>query len=317
MPNDGQKAKPSARREETFTRNVDWNLFRTFVEIVECGGISAAARALNRQQPSISAALRRLENHVGAELCLRTAKGVELTTAGNALLDICLNLRRQVSQMPLEVAKAHGIVDGVVPIRMISDVVSPVLDLALGRFHGEFPGVELRLDVAPWRSVLRALLAGDAEIGITCDSAPTLDLQYVPLMRETQQLYCGPGHPRAGDAPLHPSAFRDEPFILTGDDEPDELGYFRRRYGLGARESGFAENLAEVRRLIQLGVGIGFLPTDVAAAAPMAGLWPLLPDEMLPSYDVYVVARPSQELSTPARILFNHLRGAAEDTASA
>lgn len=299
-------------KDEAFTRNVDWNLFRTFVEIVECGGISAAARALNRQQPSISAALRRLEGHVGAELCVRTAKGVELTAAGNALLDICLNLRRQVSQMPLEVAKAHGIVDGVVPIRMISDVVSPALDLALGRFHRDFPGVELRLDVAPWRAVLKALLAGDAELGVTCDSAPTLDLQYVPLMRETQQLYCGPGHPRFGDAPLHPSAFRGEAFVLTGEDEPDELAYFRRRYGLGGRTSGFAETLVEVRRLIQLGVGIGFLPTDVAEATPSAALWPLLPVELLPSYDVYVVARPSDQLTTPARILFNHLRGAVE-----
>lgn len=304
-------------KDEAFTRNVDWNLFRTFVEIVECGGISAAARALNRQQPSISAALRRLEGHVGADLCVRTAKGVELTAAGNALLDICLNLRRQVSQMPLEVAKAHGIVDGVVPIRMISDVVSPALDLALGRFHRDFPGIELRLDVAPWRAVLKALLAGDAELGITCDSAPTLDLQYVPLMRETQQLYCGAGHPRFGDTPLHPSAFRGEAFVLTGEDEPDELAYFRRRYGLGGRTSGFAETLVEVRRLIQLGVGIGFLPTDVAEATPSAALWPLLPVELLPGYDVYVVARPSDQLSTPARILFNHLRGAVEAGAAA
>lgn len=316
MSGSGAKAGPGAGRDEVFTRNVDWNLFRTFVDIVECGGISAAARALNRQQPSISAALRRLENHVGAELCIRTAKGIELTAAGNALLDICLNLRRQVRQMPLEVAKAHGIVDGVVSIRMISDVVSSVLDTALGRFHGEFPGIELRLDVAPWRSVIRALLAGDAEIGVTCDSAPTLDLQYVPLMHETQQLYCAPSHPRSGSAPLHPSAFRDEAFILTGEDEPDELAYFRRRYGLGWRGSGFAETLAEVRRLIQLGVGIGFLPIDVAQASSGTPLWPLLPPEVLPSYDVYVVARPSDELSTPARILFNHLRGAAEVAAS-
>jgi len=87
--------------------------------------------------------------------------------------------------------------------------------------------------------------------------------------------------------------------------------------GLGGPGSGFAETLAEARRLILLGVGIGFLPTDVAEAAPGGALWPLLPAELLPGYDVYVVARPSDDLTTEARILFNHLRGAAEAQSSA
>jgi DNA-binding transcriptional LysR family regulator len=44
----------------TFARNVDWNLFKVFHEIARRGGIGAAARALNKKQPSITAALRRL-----------------------------------------------------------------------------------------------------------------------------------------------------------------------------------------------------------------------------------------------------------------
>ncbi|MDQ0505007.1 LysR family transcriptional regulator [Xanthobacter agilis] len=292
-----------SERASAFTRNVDWNLFRTFLEIVEWGGISAAARAMNRQQPSISAALRRLEGHLGVELCERSAKGVELTAAGNALFDLCAGLRAQVNRMPLEVAKANGLVDGAVRIRMISDLVSPLLDRAIADFHVAFPGVELRLEVAPWRAIIKSLRTGDAEIGITCDSAPNMALQYVPVMREIQQLYCGPGHPCHGSAPLHPAELRHEGFILTGEDEPDELEHFRRRYGLGARTSGFAETLAEVRRLILLGVGLGFLPTDVAnRERGDAACWPLLAPELLPSYEVYVVARASESLSTPARL---------------
>src|SRR4051812_4166002 len=63
--------------DRKFASRVDWNLMRTFVDIVRAGGIGAAARQLNRQQPSISAALKRLEDHVGAALLYRTATGVE------------------------------------------------------------------------------------------------------------------------------------------------------------------------------------------------------------------------------------------------
>jgi LysR family transcriptional regulator, transcriptional activator for bauABCD operon len=308
-------AEPIRRSEKAsaFTRNVDWNLFRTFVEIVECGGISAAARAMNRQQPSVSAALRRLEGHLGVSLCARGAKGVELTPAGAAFYALCVDLRGQVNRMPQEVARANGLLDGAVGLRMISDLVSPRLDAAIADFHAGFPGVELRLDVAPWRDIVKSLLTGEAEIGVTCDSAPNMTLHYLPLMREVQQLYCGPGHRLHGAAPLHPAELRDEGFVLTGADEPDELEHFRRRYGLGARATGHAETLAEARRLIQLGVGIGFLATEIAARErDVSPLWPLLPADILPSYEVYVVARPSESLSTPARLLLNHLRRAIE-----
>lgn len=292
-------------------RHLDWNLLRTFADIVDCGGISAAARALHRQQPSISAALRRLEDHVGTTLCLRSAKGVELTPAGTALLVICHDLRRQVGQIPLALAKADGLVEGQVVVRLVSGLVSPVLDRALARFHRDYPNVELRLEVAPWRSVLRGLLEGEADLGLTCDSAPTLDLDYVPLMRETQQLYCGPDHERAGQQANHPAELRDLGFVLTGQDEPDELAHFRRRYGLGARMAGRAETLGEARRLIELGVGIGFLPIGLGGA-----LSPLLPEALLPSYDIYVVARPDRVRTAPASLLLQTLRSAMVEGAA-
>src|SRR5690606_4846575 len=75
--------------DRKFASRVDWNLMRTFVDIVRAGGIGAAARQLNRQQPSISAALKRFEEHVGATLLRRTATGVELTPAGQAVFELC------------------------------------------------------------------------------------------------------------------------------------------------------------------------------------------------------------------------------------
>jgi len=54
-------------------------------------------------------------------------------------------------------------------------------------------------------------------------------------------------------------------------------------------------------RLIRLGVGIGFLPVMAAGEAVRQGrLWPLLPDETAPSYEMYLLARlmPSRDTAT-------------------
>jgi LysR family transcriptional regulator, transcriptional activator for bauABCD operon len=308
-------AEPLVAGARLFSRNVDWNLFLVFHEIVRCGSISGAARALNRQQPSISGALKRLEDHLETELCVRGSHGIELTPAGRAVHAHCEQLLVHVRAVPHDVAKAVGMVEGIITIRTISNLVSPELDAALERFHSQHPGVELKLEVAPWRSVVRSLIEGDVELGIACDDAMSSELRYEPLMRETQQVYCHRNHVRFGLAPVRPVDLVGERFVLTGEDEPSELATFRRRHGLGQRIGGFAETLHEVQWLIELGVGIGFLPTVIAEPAVRAGkLWPLLPAELLPSYHVYVITRAHAARNTPTELILEAILAETRST---
>jgi DNA-binding transcriptional LysR family regulator len=301
--------KTPARNERVFARHVDWNLFKDFLELVRHGGVGAAARATGRQQPSMSAALKRLEDHLGETLCLRGAQGITLTPAGRAVAELCETIAANVLSMPHRAAAAAGQLEGQISIRMMSDIVAPALDKAMAAFHPRYPGVRLRLDIAAWRAVVDAVARGDADIGIACDSAPREDLRYLPVAREVQQLYCARRSPLFGQPPCPPSDFRNERFVLTGEDEPDELASFRRRYGLGAKAGGAADTLQEVRRLIELGFGIGFLPTAAAAPHVAAGtLWPLLPEALLPSYHVYAVTRATLPHGAPAALLMDAMR---------
>lgn len=301
------KAPPG--RDLAFARQVDWNLFRVFHEIARCGSLSATARALHMQQPSVSAALKRLETALDCRLCERSSTGIVLTPAGQALAGACERLLVEVRAMPEAVGDVGEALEGSLTLAMLSRIVSPALDAALARFHAQHPRVRLRIEVAPWRAVVDAVRRGDAGIGIACDDAPGVDLRYEPLMRETQQLYCSDRHPLFGHAPFLPNELAGERFIDTGDDEPAELTAFRRRHGLGALVGGEAQDLNEVRWLIGLGVGIGFLPTVVAASLPQAqALWPLLPAERLPSYPVHVITRAGAGLPPLARRLLEALQ---------
>src|ERR1700730_4335941 len=83
-----------------FSRNIDWNLFKIFCQIARHGGIGAAGRALNRQQPSISAALKRLEATWCVTLCVRTRKGITLTEFGHRLPAICEGMNSSIQHIP-------------------------------------------------------------------------------------------------------------------------------------------------------------------------------------------------------------------------
>ena len=71
---------------EDYGRNLDLNLLRVFVAVADCESVTAAAGRLYLTQPAISAALRRLNETVGAPLFTRRGRGIALTHRGEDLL---------------------------------------------------------------------------------------------------------------------------------------------------------------------------------------------------------------------------------------
>ena len=57
---------------ERIARELDWNLLRTFVVLAESHSVTDAANQLRLKQPSVSTALKRLEDRVGRKLINRS-----------------------------------------------------------------------------------------------------------------------------------------------------------------------------------------------------------------------------------------------------
>ncbi|RYE50021.1 MAG: LysR family transcriptional regulator [Hyphomicrobiales bacterium] len=294
--------------DKKFASRVDWNLMRTFVDIVRAGGIGAAARQLNRQQPSISAALKRLEDHVGVSLLNRTATGVEMTAAGQAMLALCEDMLESARMMPHQIAQATKRVEGFVRIQIISGLVSTVFDEAIASFHRRNPAIHIEIRVSPWRQVLDALEQGEVEIGVGYDGGVRGSLMYEPLFVERQQLYCSRTNPYFGYRVSRLGELKDQGFVFTGDDEFELITHLRRRYRLGSNVSGMAEDINEARRLIVQGVGIGFLPILAAEAEVAKGtLWPMLHADFEPAYDIYLLARSESARDTATQLFWDEV----------
>lgn len=309
---DDQKPRPSTKAStldaQRFIRRVDWNLFRIFHEIVQCGSLSAAARRLNMHQPSLSAALKRLEEHLGVTLCHRTSRGIDLTPAGKALMQLSVDMIDTIRLAPHLTSQVAHRIEGTLLIKMVSNIISAELDEALASFHRRHPAVEITIEVSPWRDVLEALSSNECDIGVSHDNEPRPNLQYHPMFPETHQAYCGRSHHLFGVRVREPESLAQERFILTGRDEPEDLVRFRQRYGLGENPAGHAPDLHEASRLIELGMGIGFLPTLVAEQLKGKRLWPILPSSVLPSYLIYLIAPPASRMSTPGQLFLDEIR---------
>ena len=121
-------------------------LLRAFLTAARAGSISRAAAALGHSQPALSKQLRKLERTVGHPLLHRTATGVSLTKAGEALLPYAeriLALSAQALQVPRQALTGHC------GIGLIEDLTAAPLPQALADFARLHPDATLEIVSAP------------------------------------------------------------------------------------------------------------------------------------------------------------------------
>lgn len=293
----------------TFARNLDWNLLKTFYEIVQSRGVSRASLSLCRKQPAISLALKRLEAQLDVRLCGRGPSGFCLTDEGVAVGEICDSVLQLVTRIPRRLANLGEEVAGKLCVQIVSGLVCNALDLGLSRFHRNHPRAEIIIDIATWEVVIKALLRDEIDVAIAPASSLRQDLSYQHLFDEFYQPYVGRGHPLYGKKFSSPDALRDEAFVLTGADEPDALTAYRNQHKLGRFVAGLSEHLDGALRLTALGVGICFLPEGYAQPHVLANkLWPLLLDVPGPSTPIYIITNPRAPQKLAKDLLLSELR---------
>ena len=299
-----RKQEDATRRNLQFARNLDWNLLKFFHEIAEARSVTGAAEQLNRKQPALSLALRRLEERLGVTLCQRGSTGFELTDEGNILAEACGGFSNTIREISSRLAHIEAEVRGHLRIMLVSNLVVPALDDAIAAFHASYPAVEIIVEVAAWTDVVNSLMQHRVDVGIAPSRVKRAELAYHDLFTEVHRPYCGRKHWLFGKTVGDPSDLASEAFVLTGADEGDELTRFRLEHGLGRNIAGMSAHLEEAKRLAILGVGLCFLPEGYAKPDVDGGrLWPLIQGSNVPRTEMFVVTDP-QSPSHSARDLF-------------
>lgn len=121
-------------------RNVDIDLLRSFVAIVETGSFTRAAERQLRTQSAISLQVKRLEEQLGCRLFERGGRGVEATEAGIILLGYARRILSANDELVGRMAEPS--VAGTVRVAAPEDVVASHLAPAMGRFLRAFSRVD-------------------------------------------------------------------------------------------------------------------------------------------------------------------------------
>lgn len=297
---------------------LDWNLLRTFLVVVEEKGITAAANRLRLKQPTVSNALKRLEDRLGKKLVKRSPGTFEVTPVGALLYDEAVEIFGSIARLGVLIRDMDEEISGHVALALASHVVSPVLDEVLGAFHATHPKATIGIEVLGSGDVIQAVRQRQASFGICLVHQKHAQLDYLRLFREYFGFFCGPRHHLFQKTGLTLGDLRGERSVSFNTDRLTDalrpVALLRASAGIDDHVVGVSPSLEEVRRMIVAGLGIGPLPLHVARHDVETGLlWRLPPYDAPPAIDIYVVSNPSTRFNRAELAMLTMLRKRIEE----
>jgi DNA-binding transcriptional LysR family regulator len=282
-----------------------------FVRIAEMRSITKAARAGHIALAAASRRIQQLEDQLGVQLLKRSARGVELTPAGTAVLARAHEMLAKVDEMRAEVADYSKGAKGIVRIHANASALAQYLPGDLAAFSAAHPEIKLTLEEERSTAIVDAVRKGTADVGIVMEGADAGGLQ---LFEYRTDLLCAvvPRRHPVKERKIAFARLLDHDFVGLESNTVisrlmlEEAG----RAGKPLRLRVQVKSFDVVARLVQAGLGIGVLPEDAANAfaRPMGLRFVTLTDAWA-ARRMFVGVKSYTSLSAPAKRLVDHLTG--------
>jgi DNA-binding transcriptional LysR family regulator len=205
-----------------------------FVDAVDLGSLSAAARRQRITQPSASQAIGRLERRLGMALLRRGPRGSQPSPEGELLAgharEVLTALHRFAAQADAVRAGARG------QIRVAASYTNAeyVLPVRVADFGAVRPDVAVRLTVANTDEVVTAVRAGEVELGFVEGPGAFTGLRTRRIGHDELAVVVAPSHPWAGRETLPGNSLAATPLLLR-----ERESGTRRTYEAAAARAGY------------------------------------------------------------------------------
>ncbi|WP_174208731.1 MULTISPECIES: LysR family transcriptional regulator [Stenotrophomonas maltophilia group] len=286
-----------------------FNLMRAFRRIVERGGLARAAEDLGMSSAGLSKQLRALESHLGVVLLQRTTRRMSLTETGHTYYRECCRLLDELDALERGIAEQRGEVAGRLRVNAPQSFALSTLSPLLPRFLQQHPKVSLDLVMED-----RLLDAVGEGFDVSLRLRAELDDSRLVARRlaSLQQVLCAaPSYLQQHPAPAAVDDLQSHSVLAYSlSDSPGSWPLLgpdgQVTITLPARVT--ANNSLMLRDLLVAGMGIGALPSFLAAPALARGeLQQVLPDHQYPPRFVHAVYPTARHLQPKVRAFIDFL----------
>lgn len=251
---------------------MDINQLEVLVTVARERSFSRAAEVLDRTQPAISQAIRRLEAEVGERLFDRSSKDGTLTFAGEVLLAYAkqmLNLRHSAE---LALTEMRDLRHGKVSISANEHTVFYLLPV-IEEFRRRHPLIKIEVQRGVASRIPKQITAREVELGVISFTPNDDSIRAVPVMDDELVFVVSPSHEFASRREVSVKELGDQIFVAHNAPSP-----YRRRVIEAFEKHKTKLNIAielpsleAIKRMVERGVGVALVPRLSANAEIASG----------------------------------------------
>ncbi len=236
-----------------------------FIEVANHRSFTKAAQTLHITQPSISKMIKLLEEELDVILFYRSAKQIELTDAGQALLHQAQQIVNSFQNLTSELADVIHSKKGAITIGLPPMVGARFFPKIISDFTNLYPQISLTLLEVGSQKVQVGIDDGSLDIGVVMLPVDNEVFEIIPIINEPLMLIVHPDHPLANKSIVDLIELKDENFI-----------FFRKSFTLHDNiinrciESGFNPKIAFksshwdfIAEMVAINFGIALLPRTI------------------------------------------------------
>lgn len=251
---------------------MDWNDVEVFVKVVDAGGVSAAARALDLPKSTVSRRLARLESELGVRLLQRTSRAQALTEAGRAYHAKVAAAFGELAAAGSALEACEEVPRGTLRLTAPPDLAAPVADVVVG-FTAKNPEVVVEVELSN-RYV--DLVAEGFDLAIRAGRLRDSSLVAKKLLSSRIRLYASPAYLEARGIPRTPRDLEKHEAVMFRPKDGKVRWLLEGPKGKTASVEVHGRvgcsDFGLVRHVASVGAGIAALPEAAAAPDLASGL---------------------------------------------
>jgi DNA-binding transcriptional LysR family regulator len=246
---------------------MDINQLEVLVAVAREKSFSRAAEILNRTQPAISQAVRRLENEIGEKLFDRSSKDGTLTSAGEVLLEYArqmLNLRETAQTAIRDLRDLH---QGKVVLSANEHTVFFLLPL-IKEFRRLHPQIKVEVKRGVASRIPSEVMNREVELGIISFKPGDVSVKSLPVISDELVMIVSPKHLLASKNNVSIKELGIESFIAHNAVSPyrEQVIEAFEKHQTPLNISVELPSLEAIKRLVKMGVGVALVPKITAQA---------------------------------------------------
>ncbi|HVM33671.1 MAG TPA: LysR substrate-binding domain-containing protein [bacterium] len=239
---------------------------RYFLAVAQSGRFTAAARAVNVSQPSLSVQVAKLEGELGGALFERGRRGARLTARGEAFLPRARAILEQMESAREDAKALSGLTLGKVLLGCMPTTGAHLLPPILTAFRKVHPKIQVQLKEESSPNLAQDLEQGEIELALMDEAGLRPSLDHAAVLTEDLLLALPAKHPLAGKKTLSLRQVAGEPFILmkAGHGFRQITLNLYRKEGLTPKVVFESGGIETVQALVAAEMGLSLVPRMVA-----------------------------------------------------